>query len=168
MIARTVFLTLASTALLSSVAFAHCEVPCGIYADRARIDALYEDAATIEKAMKQIAALSGKTDAQSVNQCVRWVQTKEEHAKKVQHTTWQYFMTQRVKLPKDDAAKQKKGVEQLVALHGMLKAAMKCKQTVDPANAKALRAAIDAFSATYFSAADLEHIRKGHGKKPSK
>ena len=109
--------------LLAGVAYAHCEVPCGIYGDKTRIDTLYEDVATVEKAMAQIGALAGKTDAQSVNQCVRWITTKEEHARKIQETVWQYFMTQRVKLPADDEAKRKKGLEQLVHLHGMLQVA---------------------------------------------
>lgn len=137
---------------------AHCEVPCGIYGDKTRIDMLYEHTATIEKAMKQIAALAGKTDAQSLNQKVRWIVTKEEHATKVQHIVTQYFMTQRVK------PKKANYVPQLKHLHGCLLAAMKCKQSVDAANTKTLRACIDGFAAVYFSPADLEHIRKGHGK----
>ena len=103
--------------------YAHCEVPCGIYGDKARIDALYEDVATVEKAMKQIVALSKKSDAQSVNQRVRWIQTKEEHAKKIQNTAWQYFMTQRVKFSKD-AKLNLKSTKQLGFLHGILQAAM--------------------------------------------
>ena len=136
---------------------AHCEVPCGIYGDKTRIDMLYEHAATIEKAMKQIAALAGKTDALSLNQRVRWIVTKEEHAKKVQHIVTQYFMTQRVK------PKKANYVPRLKHLHGCLLAAMKCKQTVDVANTKALRAHIDGFVGVYFKKKDLEHIRSHHG-----
>lgn len=143
---------------------AHCEVPCGIYGDKARIDALYEDVATVEKAMQQIVALSGKTDALSVNQCVRWIQTKEEHAKKIQNTAWQYFMTQRVKFSEEDPKKNAKSLEQLKLLHGILQSAMKSKQTVDTAHPKRLRQLIDSFAASYFDAKDLEHIRKEHGK----
>ena len=64
-------------------ASAHCQVPCGIYDDPARVQALLEDAATIRKAMKQASALAGKTDAQSVNQQIRWTMTKEAHAANV-------------------------------------------------------------------------------------
>ena len=41
---------------------AHCEVPCGIYDDHARITQMLEDATTIEKAVAQILELSVKTD----------------------------------------------------------------------------------------------------------
>ena len=76
---------------------AHCEIPCGIYGDEARFAAIAEDLTTIEKAMKQIAALAGQSDAQSANQLARWVANKEEHANRIQHVVTQYFMTQRLK-----------------------------------------------------------------------
>ena len=49
---------------------AHCQVPCGIYDDHARIHQMLEDVATIAKAVTQIAELAGKTDAQS-SRCPR-------------------------------------------------------------------------------------------------
>ena len=48
----------------------HCQVPCGIFDDPARVSELKEDAATIRKAMVQIAEL-GSGDAQSFNQVRR-------------------------------------------------------------------------------------------------
>ena len=42
---------------------AHCQVPCGIYDDQARIHQLEEDATTIAKAITEINALAGKHDA---------------------------------------------------------------------------------------------------------
>jgi len=78
-------------------AWAHCEVPCGIYDDHARIDQMLEDGTTIGKAVAQILELTGKTDAQSLNQLTRWINTKESHATRIQDTIAQYFMTQRVK-----------------------------------------------------------------------
>ena len=47
--------TLVGLALLPATSGAHCQVPCGIYDDAARIARMYEDAATIEKAMVQMA-----------------------------------------------------------------------------------------------------------------
>jgi len=45
----------------------------------------------------------------------------------------QYFMTQRIKLPKDgDAKAEKKSLFELTSLHEMLVYAMKTKQTLDP------------------------------------
>ena len=136
------------TVLVISLGFqgratAHCEVPCGIYADQARFEAMLEDHTTVLKAMNQANALAGKTDAQSHNQLARWVANKESHATRIQHTIAQYFMTQRIKPGKD------KYVEKLTAAHAVMIAAMKCKQTVDTANADALRASILAFHKVY-------------------
>ena len=122
---------------------AHCEVPCGIYADQARFEAMLEDQTTILKAMSQIHALAGKTGALSQNQLARWVATKETHATRTQHTIAQYFMTQRIKPGKPQY------VENLTAAHAVMIAAMKCKQTVDSANAEGLKSAILAFHKAY-------------------
>ena len=46
---------------------AHCEVPCGIFADQMRFEAMLEDTTTIRKAMVQISELAGKSDAQSAH-----------------------------------------------------------------------------------------------------
>ena len=115
---------------------AHCQVPCGIYDDHARIHAMLEDATTIEKALSEMKGLVGKTDAQSFNQAARWVATKEQHATHIQEVVAVYFMTQRVKPGEKDTAAQ------LAALHEVMVWAMKTKQSVDPANVTKLRAAI--------------------------
>ena len=49
-------------------ASAHCQVPCGIYDDDARIARLREDAATISKAINQIHLLNKEKDIQAINQ----------------------------------------------------------------------------------------------------
>jgi len=126
-----------------SGASAHCEVPCGIYGDQARFEAMLEDTTTVLKAMTQVGALAGKTDAQSHNQLARWVANKESHATKIQHTIAQYFMAQRIK-PKSPTY-----VKQLTSAHAVILTAMKCKQTVDTAHADALKAAILAFHKAY-------------------
>ncbi len=146
--------------------YAHCEIPCGIYGDKTRIDLLYEDVATIEKSMAQINELAGKTDAQSVNQVVRWIANKDLHADKIQETVTQYFMTQRVK---PQTGEEESGYfDQITSLHAMLIAAMKCKQTVDAKHGKELRGLIDRFAASYFDEEDLNHIREHHGKHDEK
>ena len=78
-------------------AVAHCQVPCGIYDDHARITAMLEDTTTIAKALDQINELVGKQDLQSFNQATRWVMTKEQHAERIQTTIAQYYLAQRVK-----------------------------------------------------------------------
>jgi nickel superoxide dismutase len=144
-----------ATALFAGtrIAQAHCEVPCGIYADQMRFEQMLEDQTTIAKAIAQINELSEKGDALSHNQLARWVSTKESHATNTQHIIAQYFMTQRIKPGTDDAG-NKAYVKNLVAAHAVLRAAMKCKQTVDPASAEALKAAI------------LDLYRAYEGKEP--
>lgn len=145
----------------AGVALAHCEIPCGIYGDRTRIDLLFEDITTVEKSMDQIQALAGKTDPLSLNQLNRWIANKDDHASKIQDLVTQYFMTQRCK-PKA-GEEEAKYLTQITSLHAMLIEAMKCKQTVDVAHCAELRALVHRFSAAYFSEEDLKHITEHHG-----
>jgi len=138
-------------ATLASVrpARSHCEIPCGIYNDRMRLDMIAEHITTIEKSMNQIVELSAAGD-KNYNQIVRWVTNKEEHANELQHVVTQYFLTQRIKpadpSSKEDYAKYRKHLE---LLHKMLVSAMKAKQTTDLAHVAALRALADEFRASY-------------------
>ncbi len=131
----------------------HCEVPCGIYADQRRFEQMLEDTHTIEKAMTSVnefhAAMGeGKADATAINQAMRWVTTKEDHATNTQHIIAQYFMTQRIKADHENYAKQ------IAAAHKVMVTAMKCKQNVDPAIAGALKESI------------LDLYRQYEGKEP--
>jgi len=132
-----------STLLPMAYLAAHCEVPCGIYDDGARFTEMKEDQATIAKAIAQIVELAGAHDANGQNQLARWVATKETHATNTQHVIAQYFMTQKLK------ASGEHYVDKLTAAHGVLVAAMKCKQSADPAMAEALSAAITKFEVAY-------------------
>ncbi len=141
----------------------HCQVPCGIYGDSMRIDMLMEDAATIEKGMGVIQELEASKDASS-NQLVRWILAKDEHAQSIQETVASYWLAQRIKAPKEDTPEARdKYHTQLAQMHGITVAAMKCKQTTDKAHVAKLRELALAFSDTYFSGKDLEHIRSHHG-----
>ncbi len=142
---RCLPLTLAVAICLLCVrdAAAHCQVPCGIYGDQIRFEQMLEDYKTIAKAMTQINELSAKKDAQSKNQLVRWVNTKEDHATKTQKIISDYFMAQRIKSSDDDYAKR------LTAAHAVMVAAMKAKQSVDSKTSKALEKAIFDFYRAY-------------------
>ena len=143
---------------------AHCQVPCGIFDDPARVDGLAEDAATIRKAMVQVNELSTDLSAANINQAssrtllldpmrslthstqaTRWIVTKEEHASKIIATVSEYMLAQRVKpeLFEDEAAYK----DALVAHHKLMQAAVKGKQVVDVDACDALDAAIDAVKA---------------------
>ena len=148
MINRFLLTALAAT-LLGSTAFAHCQVPCGIYGDQLRFEQLLEDGKTIAKAQGQIneLAAAGLT-GQSANQLTRWVVTKEDHAAKIQATIADYFMAQRIK------ADSPRYVEQLKAAHAVTVAAMKCKQSADAATAEVLKKTV------------LDLYRAYEGKEP--
>ena len=137
-------MVLSCTLLLAAGAAAHCEIPCGIYDDEARIGMLLEHVATIEKSMNQITTIE-KDKEHKANQLIRWVMNKEKHATELQEIVTQYFMTQRIK--SDTKAYDKK----LALLHQMLVYAMKCKQTTDLANTAKLAGVIREFRQLYFA-----------------
>ncbi len=126
-----------------STAFAHCEIPCGIYDDHARIHMIDENITTIEKSMKSIQELQAAKPL-NYNQLVRWIMNKEDHANAIQEIVTQYFMTQRIKPDTEDYDKK------LGLLHKMLVLAMKCKQTTDLDNIATLRSLLQQFENLYF------------------
>lgn len=140
---KTFVLIAGFVVLMSDLVAAHCQVPCGVYADSRRFEEMLEDTKTIAKAVDQINELAAKSDALSQNQLARWVITKEEHASNTQKIIAEYFMTQRIKADAEDYT------ERLTSAHGVMVAAMKAKQTVDPASAKALHDAILKFGEAY-------------------
>jgi nickel superoxide dismutase len=146
----------ACAALLApALALAHCEVPCGIYDDPARIAQLREDAATIEKAIAGINELTGRHDALSANQLTRWVVTKEEHASHIQETIAVYFLSQRVKPVEAGKPGYEEYLAKVAAHHLVMVAAMKTKQNTDPSTVADLRMTIDAI-AKYYPPAEPE------------
>ena len=137
--------------------FAHCQIPCGIYSDSAKIMQIQEDLDTIEKAMKQIVKLSSKNDPQSINQIIRWTTAKETHAQNVQNIVTEYFMTQRLRENSIDYLKK------LRILHLLLVSSMKCKQSVEFENVKNSMASLESFVKLYFNEEDIKHLNQ-HSK----
>lgn len=137
-------LSLSAILAPSRPVLAHCQVPCGIFSDHARVEQLREDLTTIRKAVTELAALAGKRDVQSQQQFVRWVMTKEQHAERAMRTVADYFLAQKVKLPPPgDKKAQADYVERLARHHAVLVAAMKTKQSSAQAEVTALGKAID-------------------------
>ena len=122
---------------------AHCQIPCGIYDDYARVQSMLEDADTVIKSTQSIEKLSGSSDAQSLNQISRWVMNKETHSQNIISTISDYFMTQRIKPTQADYA------ERLVKHHTVILIAMKAKQNADAKHAILLKESIEALSAYY-------------------
>lgn len=129
----------------NSSAHAHCQVPCGIYRDHARVLQMEEDLTTISKAVDQITLLAAKQDAQSRNQLVRWINTKEHHAEQLMRTIADYFMAQKIiPVAKEPKLQRNAYLEQLMLHHEVMVAAMKCKQTSDVQAVKGLERALAA------------------------
>jgi len=154
-------------------AWAHCQIPCGIYDDPMRFAMMREHVTTVEKAMKQIVEL-GKAPGPNANQLVRWVTNKDHHADELAGIVTYYFLQQRVKpVEGADKAAEAAYLNQLVLCHRMLVTAMKAKQTTDLANVEALRTLIDQFETAYTGkkpaaaaapAAHAHDAEHGHGQ----
>ncbi|MCF7803781.1 MAG: superoxide dismutase, Ni [Candidatus Marinimicrobia bacterium] len=148
---------------LSKEVMAHCQLPCGIYGDNMRIMSIDEHITTIEKSMRLIKELQ-KNPSENMNQIVRWVNNKENHADELTDILTYYFMAQRVKIPEEKSGEAyKKYSTQLELLHGMMISAMKAKQTTDHKHVEKLRSQLDKFVNAYFSEEDRMHLQKEHG-----
>ena len=128
--------------------FAHCQVPCGIYDDSGRIKAMKEDVKTITKAMAQVKANPAR-DAQTLNQSVRWINTKEDHASKIISTVSEYFLTQKMADVKKGDPKYGDYLEALALHHQVMRLAMKAKQNTDEKIAQDLLHAVEHLEAYY-------------------
>jgi len=133
----------------SGTLFSHCEIPCGIYDDQMRLTMMSEHIKTIEKSITLIQELSSQ-DKKNYNQIVRWITNKEKHADLLSDIATQYFMKQRIKLPKKSDGKiYDDYIRKLTLLHRIMVYAMKCKQTTDMENVERLRAYLQDFKTVY-------------------
>ena len=130
---------------IGATVYAHCQIPCGIYDDPARLTAMAEHIKTIEKSMNQINASGTNT-----NQSVRWVMNKEKHADELASIITYYFMAQRIK-PSAQVGTEAyaKYIKQLTQLHQLLQTSMKAKQTADLTHVAKLKSLLHGFSDSY-------------------
>jgi nickel superoxide dismutase len=148
---------LLAVAGIAPLVYSHCQMPCGIYDDPARLAAIAENITTIEKAMKSIEELSAQQKP-NMNQIVRWVNTKDEHAEDIAHIVSYYFMAQRITpADKSDAAGYEKYIKQLTLLHEMLIYSTKAKQTTDLTNVEKLRSLWADFRNAYLGEQEHSH-----------
>ena len=148
---------------LSATAFAHCEIPCGIYTDKMRFGMWLEQITTVEKSMNQIVELS-KAGDKNYNQIVRWVTNKDKHADDIREIAVQYFLTQRIKpvMDKNDAAAVEKYNQSLAVLHHIIVHSMNAKQTTDLEHVEKLRGLVKKFYKLYFDEEMEEHLKDHH------
>ena len=147
-----------SAIVFGSLAYSHCQIPCGIYDDEARFNTMAEHITTIEKSMKLIESLSAQ-EKPNMNQIVRWVNNKEVHADEMSNIITYYFMAQRIKIPPEGDTKAHSAyVKNLTLLHEMLVYSMKAKQTTDLKNVEKLKSLLNQFHESYYGkAAEAEH-----------
>jgi nickel superoxide dismutase len=110
---------------------------------------MLEDTTTISKAIAEISGHAGSHKAADFNQMIRWISTKEQHASHIIQTVSEYFLTQKVKPVAAGEDGYNEYLKSLADHHAVLRAAMKTKQTVDPAAASALEAAIKKLGTHY-------------------
>jgi len=135
----------------------HCQVPCGIFDDPKLVAEVKEAVATITKAMNQVNEIMSKAGMTPLNfnQMTRWVNTKEEHAKKIIHLIGDYCLCQRVKpfgAAKSPFKSEKDYVDALKAHHEVMIWAMKSKQTTDATVAAKLAHAVGDWCKMYLPA----------------
>ncbi len=126
---RTILALCALAVFTPASISAHCQVPCGIYADDNVIGKMHTDYETIEKASKQIIELS-KNPGKNAHQLTRWILNKESHAQSIQTTVTDYFLAQRIKLGEASTDKESY-LKKVTSCHRVIVAAMKCKQSTD-------------------------------------
>lgn len=126
MFTKKMIASLVALSALIATAFAHCQIPCGIYNDEMRFTMMQEHVTTIAKSMKMI-----ESD-QNANQTTRWVINKEKHADELTKIATEYFLAQRIK------PGMEKYEENLKTLHEIIIYSMKAKQTTDMKNAEKL------------------------------
>jgi len=145
---------------LTSLIQAHCQIPCGIYDDQMRFSMLREHITTIEKSMNQIIELAADP-GKNINQLVRWVNNKDQHADEFSEIISYYFLAQRIKIAEPaDAQNYADYQNKLVTLHQLVFYAMKAKQTTELEHVKKLTELVDNFEKMYFSPEDLEHLKE--------
>ncbi len=140
--------------------FPHCQVPCGIYDDAARIVIIHEDIQTIRKSITKINELSdGETSAQSMNQLVRWVNTKEEHAQHIQDIILNYFLAQRIKPKEKGETEFENYVSLTTTCQKIIFHAMKSKQNTDLSQLDPLKRQMNTLTDIYFDDHGKQHLK---------
>lgn len=159
-VTSTIFsiLILLCIAVIGTIGYSHCQVPCGIYGDPTRIDIMAEHIRTIEKSMNQINELT-QEDKPDMNQLVRWIDNKDLHADKLNEIITYYFMAQRITPAESGDKNYQKYIDQLTTLHKMQVQSMKSKQTTNLQHVKNLRELLDRFEKLYFGKKVTTHSK---------
>ena len=125
----------------STLAHAHCDIPCGIYDPKAA----QIGAETVEKMMTLIADLGAIDSSEKANSFARYVAVKEEHSELVKREV-RVIWGDYIKPPH---------VEAYPDIHEKVWRIMQlgsaCRQGIDVADAQALRGAVDEFAEIFWA-----------------
>lgn len=138
-------------AIAPQAAQAHCQIPCGIYDDQRAFAEMKQHAVTIERSLR------GLAESTTMHDSARWTMNKEQHAQKIQDMAQSYFLAQRVKVAEKGSKAYQDYVTSTTALHKIIVAAMKTKQSTDEEAASALEKAINAYEAHYWTMHGHDH-----------
>ena len=120
----------------TEIAYAHCDIPCGIYHPHIA----QQGAESVERMMVLIGELGNPTDAADINTLARYVAEKEKAAELVKHEVrilWgDYFKPPHLETFPDLHEK----------VWNIMRLGAAAKQGVSLDDAKALRAAVDEFA----------------------
>ena len=109
--------------------------------------------------MNQIDQLTNdETSAQNMNQLVRWINTKEEHATFIQSIIADYFLAQRIKPKQNNEPGRQQYVDQTLLLQQIIVAAMKSKQTMDKSEPGLVSILLNQFVELYFDEHGKNHL----------
>ena len=158
-IRKIIAISIIITAFGLNIITAHCQVPCGIYDDAVRIIQIREHVTTIEKAMNQIDQLTNdESSAQNMNQLIRWINTKEEHATFIQSIIAEYYLAQRINPKKNNEPGRQRYVDQTLLLQQIIVAAMKSKQSIDKSGPESVSILLNQFVELYFDEHGKNHL----------
>lgn len=135
----------------SAVQFGHCQIPCGIYDDERVFSELYEHVDTIHKAVDVLSVSPNLEDPLAMQQFVRWVTNKDDHASKIQSIMTDYFLSQRLSGAIKTNTFNRAYHNKLKSIHLIIFNSMKAKQTVSLDVVESLNQSIKSFESLYFS-----------------
>ena len=101
---------------------------------------------------------SDESSAQNMNQLVRWINTKEEHATFIQSIIADYFLAQRIKHKKNNEPGRQQYVDQTLLLQQIIVAAMKSKQSIDKSGPESVSILLNQFVELYFDEHGKNHL----------
>lgn len=135
-----------------NIAYAHCDIPCGIY-DPHLAQVASHTVLRMTQMLAELDSEKNKNSSKQIHQIARLTKVKEEHAELIKHEIriiWgDYFKNEHLaKFP---------NLHQIV--FNIMKLASKARQDIDLEAAKELLLAVQEFSAIFYQSKGLETIR---------